>query len=342
MSLADALAGALAKGKVKSDENKDLGLFLSTGVPNIDYALSGSYRGGGYKSSRVHEIAGPPSAGKTQIATSVMIEAQRAGGAAAFHDHERTFAENLAVSFGLNNAAGIFTYKRPRTFEESIDQAVDWMEAIRKADVIPFEAPLALVFDSFAAMVPAEKMERGSDAANMREKVALATAASQELPAFCNFVEENNACVLFLNQIRTKPGVVYGDPRYTPGGDSLPFYSSTRAFLSRSMVKDKKTKEVEGQNITMEVIKNKTHRPFEKTGWSFRFKPDGTGYIDIVDSMIDHLVDIGGFEKQGDYLVWDGKKYFRTQITQVVSQRPDAIDVLIAMAEKVQAQRVAA
>lgn len=342
MSLAAALAGALEKGGVKNDTAPTYGLHLSTGVPHIDKLVSGHYRGGGFQSGRIVEIAGPPSAGKTLLAQHVMKEAQLAGGAANFRDHERTFDQNLYAGFGGDITPGVFTYSRPRTFEDSIDGAIDWMRAIRNADVIPFEAPLVCVFDSLAAMVPAEKLfksdgkeiEGDGKAANMRDKVSLAVATSQELPAFSTFVEENNILAIFLNQIRTKPGVTYGDPRYTPGGDSLPFYASVRLFLSRSMERDKKTKEVTGQTVTAETVKNKTYAPFKKDDFIFKFKEDGTGYIDVIDSMIGHLLNLGKIETAGAYIVWDGSKTYRSQLVPKLHQDYQAsLNRLIDMAE---------
>lgn len=343
MSVANALSAALSKGGVKSDEAPTYGLHLSTGIPSIDYQVSGKYRGGGFQSGRIIEIAGPPSAGKTLIAQHVMKEAQRAGGAAAFHDHERTFDQDLFASFGGNIEPGIFTYKRPRTFEGSIDSAVDWMTSIRNAKVIPFEAPLVCVFDSLAAMVPAEKLvrsdgkeiEQDGKGANMREKVGLAVATSQELPAFATFVEENNILAIFLNQIRTKPGVSYGDPRYTPGGDSLPFYASVRIYLSRSM--DKKGKDVIGQTITAETVKNKTHRPFLKEDFVFKFRDDGTGYIDVAASMVEHIgaAKLTALGIQGGaWFTWEGQRIQgKDNFLAHLNKDPDNIEKLIAIAE---------
>ena len=339
MSIANALAAALNKSGVKSDEAKDTGLYLSTGVPNVDHALSGRYRGGGLKTGRIYEIAGPSSSGKTLLAQHVMKEAQLSGGAAAFHDHERTFMQHLFQSFGGSIEPGIFTYKRPRSFEQSLDQAVDWMETIRKAEVIPFEAPLAVAFDSLHAMVPAAKLDRDMEGGqNMKDKLALAMATSAEFPAFATFVEENNIIAIFLNQLRTKPGVVYGDPRYTPGGDSMEFYASARLFLSRSMEKDKTTKEVTGQKVTAETVKNKTHRPFQKASWMFKFKPDGTGYIDVMESMVDHigskvLTDIG--VQGGAWFTWEGKRLQgQANFIEHLNSDPANLDKLIDIAEQ--------
>lgn len=336
-SLAERLAAALAKDGVKSDEAKDHGLYLSTGVPNLDHALSGNYRGGGLKTARIYEIAGPSSSGKTMIAQHVMREAQRMGGAAAFHDHERTFDQKLYQSFGGDITPGVFTYKRPRSFEESLDQSIDWMESLRKSDIIPFEAPLAVVFDSLHAMVPQSKLDRDmSKGQNMKDKLGLAMSTSAEFPAFATFVEENNIIAIFLNQLRTKIGVVYGDPRYTPGGDALEYYASARLFLSRSMEKD--GKDVVGQKVTAETIKNKTHRPFLKASWFFNFKDDGTGYIDIHETMIDHLgAEILKEEgvQSGAWFTWDGQRIQgKDNFIAALHADPTSIEKLIDMAEK--------
>lgn len=340
MSIAAALATALTKGGVQSDEILDDGLFLSTGVPNLDYALSGRYRGGGIKTGRIVEIAGPPSAGKTQLATAVMAQAQKAGGAACFKDHEGSFMLKLAKGLGLDDTPGIWSYNRPRSFELSLDQAVDWMSSIRDAKVIPFEAPLVVVFDSFAGMVPAAKLNRekkDGDGQNMKDNLALAMAASQELPAFNQFVSENNVLAIFLNQLRMKPGVSYGDPRYTVGGESLPYYASLRLFLGREMERDKKTKEVIAQKIKAEAIKNKTHRPFQKTSWEFKWRADGTGYIDVMDSMLDHI----GSEKLtalgiqgGAWYTWEGNRFNGSaNFIAHLNEDPANLEKLIDIAE---------
>jgi recombination protein RecA len=341
MSIASDLAGALSKGGVKSDAAPEYGLFLSTGVPNVDKAISGHYRGGGFRSGRVIEIAGPPSAGKTLLASSCMVAAQKAGGAAAFHDHERTFDQNLAVGFGLDVSEGVWTYKRPRSFEDSIDKAIDWMQSIRDAKVIPFEAPLVCVFDSLAAMVPAEKLDRkpGKDgemgAANMRQKVSLSVATSQELPAFNTYVEENNILAIFLNQIRTKPGVAFGDPRYTPGGDSMDFYASARVWLRANKLK-KAADDLSspGQLVTAETVKNKTYRAWLQAEFIFKYRDDGSGYIDVVDTMIGHLLALGKLETAGAYIIWEGKKMYRPGLLLLLNQDvAKSIEMLTDLAE---------
>jgi recombination protein RecA len=332
------MAAALEKEGIKNDEMKDDGMFLSTGVPNLDYVLSGRYRGGGFKSGRIHEVAGPPSAGKTQLATCVMAQAQKHGGGAKFQDHEGSFMMKLAKGLGVDDSKGVWSYSRPRSFELSLDQSIDWMTSIRR--VVPIELPLVCVFDSFAGMVPAAKLERDKkegEGQNMKDNLALAMAASQELPAFNQFVTENNVCAIFLNQLRMKPGVAYGDPRYTVGGESLPYYASTRLFLGAEKERDKKTKEVECQKIKAETIKNKTHRPFQKTSWDFKWRADGSGYIDVMDSMLDHI----GAEhlsslgiQGGAWFTWEGQRFNgRDNFVAHLNADPENIEKLIDIAE---------
>jgi recombination protein RecA len=335
MSLANALAGALKKAKVTSDEQKDIGCYLSTGLPNVDHVISGRYYGGGFKSSRIVEIASPASAGKTLLAQHIILEAQRAGGAGAFHDHERTFDQALAERFGIDISPGIFTYKRPRSLEGSFNAAIDWMSAIRDAKVIPFEAPLVCVFDSAAAMVPAAMIERDMEGGrNMRDKLSQATAFSQELPAFNTFVEENNILAIFLNQMRKDPTVTHGDPRKTPGGEAMFFYDAVKVYLGRSLDRENKAdkKEVTGQTIRFETVKNKTHRPFQKTEFKFKFNEDGTGYIDKVETMVDHLRELGKLETAGAYIVWEGKKLYKSALLPILNQDPDIMKRLTDIA----------
>ena len=334
MSISEDLAAALSKGGYKSDEIKDIGCYLSTGMPNLDWTLSGKYRGGGFKSARMVEIASPASAGKTLIAQHVIKEAQKAGGAGAFHDHERTFVPALFERFGGKINGGEWTYKRPATFEESLDSAVTWMELIRNADVIPFEAPLVVVFDSLASMVPHAELERDrSQSKNMKEKLSLATATSQELPAFNHFLEQNNILAIFLNQMRIKPGAMGKDPRYTPGGEAPFFYDAVKMYLGRTVHKDK-SGNVTGQTVRSETVKNKTYRHGVKTSFEFKYLEDGTGYIDVIESMLMHLRDIGKLETSGAYVVWDGKKKYLGPLAAELNKDYEAsLERLIDMAE---------
>lgn len=339
-----ALAMAL-KGIV-GENAKQTGIknWLNTGIPELNKALSGRYDRGA-PGGRIIEIFGPASSGKTFIATMIMKAAQQAGGIAGFSDHERSFAPDLAKSLGMDvsDDSGQFVYLRPQTFEESVSTAVNFCEQVRKQKLIPDDAPLVWVFDSVASMIPYEKLfdEKGNRRPpgdyNMRDKLALAAATSQSYPILAQFAEDYNMTVLLLNQIRTKPGVMFGDPTTTPGGNAAEFYASIRISLGRKMITNGKTgdeKEVSGQEITANLVKNKVARPFQKAKWRVLFKEGGGAMVDAVGSTVDFMVRKGLLPKDGKRIEWEGKKLFESQLVEHLKSDPAAFDKLYAMLPK--------
>ena len=317
------LADSLSKAGLSNAENQGATKFLSSGFPPLDHALSGTYKDGGFAQGRMHEIFGPPSAGKTAIATNVMVDAQRQGGFASFMDHERSFAIRLAKLLGLNVDPDYWVYQRPNTFESSIDTiteltlmarglAIKDGEYVKHGDILfPMDKPIVIVFDSLAAMVPMSAWEKDAAKRNMNDNTALARATAAHFPKLNNLSEECNVTLLILNQIRTKIGVMYGDPTTTPGGGAPEFYCSTRTKLGRSILTEgegaKKVKV--GQRIGCEVIKNKISRPFEKVEWDFLWQADGSGKFDVIGGCIEELVKLGKIERAGAWTTWDGKKF---------------------------------
>ncbi|MFA9261829.1 MAG: hypothetical protein ACEQSB_00515 [Undibacterium sp.] len=279
----------------KNDAPSTVDMFLDSGFPPLNYALSGSWDGG-FAVGRIVEISGPPSSGKTAIATMAMISAQKAGGFAAFMDHERSFAEPLAIGLGLNISPSNFVFKKPETFEDSIEIAAKLGSVIRKNKLIDAKAPIVVVFDSLAGMVPQSAMfdakgkERDASTRNMNDNSALARATSAHFPALNQHAEKYNMCLIFLNQVRNKIGVVFGDPRTTPGGDAPKFWASQRVMLGASMIKVATDPKPLGQEVTANVIKNKVSRPFLKASWRFMYQPDGSGRFDFERSMVDFLI----------------------------------------------------
>ena len=338
IKLAAALAGIIGD----SAEQVGIKNWLTTGVPELDAALSGMFDGGA-PGGRMIEIFGPASSGKTFLATMIMKAAQDAGGIAGFSDHERSFEPKLAASLGMdvdpNN--GTFVYKRPETFEESIALATTFAEQVRKQKLIPDDAPLVWVFDSVASMIPYEKLydakgkRRVAGDYNMRDKLALASATSQSYPHLAQWAEDYNMTVILLNQIRMKPGVMYGDPTTTPGGGAAEFYASIRVSLGRKMItngeKDADKKETLGQEITANVVKNKVTRPFQRAKWRVMYNMKGFGaYVDVVSSTLDFLVRKNLIPKDGNYLLWEGKKKYQVQIEKELQGDPDAMKKLRA------------
>jgi protein RecA len=298
--------------------------WLDTGFPVLNNA-SGARWEAGFPVGRVIEVAGPPSAGKTAIATAAMAAAQKAGGLAGFMDHERSFSLRLAPKLGLNPEER-FVYKKPKTFEESVAIFHLAVKTVRDKKLIPVEAPICWVFDSLAAMVPHAVLfddkgnPRDPKTRNMRDNVALASACSAHFPAIAQIAEEYGVCVIFLNQFRNKIGVTFGDPRKTTGGDSPAYYFSQRLWLSASQVK--KGTEVVGMEVTGKFMKNKVARPFATATWYFMFEPDGTGRFDREKSMIEFLTEqkiLPAGSKAGN-VEWGGKQYPKDTLAKAIRE----------------------
>ncbi|CCG43337.1 RecA family protein [Magnetospirillum molischianum] len=332
-SPADVLAEALLKTVGGNDEVQEVRGWIDTGYPPLNYAISGSYNGG-MPMGRIIEMFGPPSSGKTAIATNVMKNAQKAGGFAMFFDHERSFDKRLAEKMGLDTSPGRFLFKTPRTYEESTTIAIKAAKTIRDAKALPEDAPIVVVFDSLASMIPQSKADKDATDFNMNDNTALARATSANFNALALHAEEMNILIIFLNQARTKIGVMFGDPTTTPGGNAPEFYASVRIKLGRSMLTagtgEDKTKI--GQRIGAECVKNKVNRPFLKASWDFLFQPDGTGKFDVVGSLVDYLVAVGALEKGKAHITWtDGKSYFRKALVEKLEADPTGVEQLKAL-----------
>ena len=306
-----------------NDEEATVSQFLDSGFPVLNHA-SASRWDAGFPVGRVIEIAGPPSSGKTAIATAAMAAAQKAGGVAGFMDHERSFSLTLAPRLGLDTTPGRLVYKKPHTFEESVAIFNLAVTTIRQKKLIAKTAPMCWVFDSLAAMVPHSVLYddkgnlRDPQKRNMNDNTALSRATSAHFPAIAQMAEEHNVCVIFLNQLRTKIGVVFGDPRKTTGGDTPAYYFSQRIWLSASQIK--KGTEVVGMEVKGKFVKNKVSRPFVEASWFFMFEPDGTGRFDREKSMIEFLAAEGILPagSKGGTVIWEGKQYPKDTLANAI------------------------
>lgn len=300
----------------ENDKQQEVTVWLDTGYPPLNKAISGVSTQG-LPCGRIIEIFGASQCGKTAIATRAMASAQQAGGLACLMDHEHSFDLTQARSLGLDDKEA-WVYKQPETFEASIDMAVAIGRYVREKKAIPPEAPIIVVFDSLASMVPKSKMydakgkAKSSEDYSMHDNTALARATSAAFPALAQMADKYNMCLVFLNQTRVKPGVAYGDPNTTPGGNAPEYYASLRIGLSREMIKDKTTKDLLGQTVNAVVRKNRMYQPFKRASWNFMFREDGSGYFDVIGSMVELLADSGVLERSGNGYIWtDGKKYMK-------------------------------
>lgn len=303
--------------------------WLDTGYAPLNMALTGRPREG-LPAGRIVQMYGDSSSGKTVISVDLMIAAQKAGGLALFMDHERTFMKDLAAKRGLNLTKGYFSLQYPRTFEESITKAVKWARLIRENEMVPPSAPLVIIFDSLNSMVPQSKMEKEMDELKMNDKLALAASCSSVFPALAVHAEETDCLMVFLDQIRQDPGVMFGDNTKTSGGKAPGFYSTIRIALSRKVIKE--GGEEQGQSITAKIVKNKVGRPFRIAEWDFLFQEDGSGFLDRIGGMVDFLVKVGALKKTGAYIEYGSKKYHRGPLVEAL-RKADAYEALVQLLE---------
>lgn len=322
MSTLEDLAKSLEKAIGANDKAQEVVNWLDTGYPPFNEILGGDGFTTGIPFGRIVEMFGPSSSGKTAIATLLMIEAQRQGGVAMFMDHENTFDVGMATEMGLRTDFPFWIYKRPDTWEESNTWAMKAAEVIRNSKAIPPEAPIIVVFDSVASMIPKSVFEKGIDELTMNDTTALSRVSSTTLKSVNQFTSKMNATMLYLNQIRTKIGVVFGDPTTTPGGGAMEFYSSIRLSLGRTRVMEEEDgkKQMVGQVITVKTVKNKVTRPFQEVKLNMMFNESGGIEFDAVATMVDYLLDRGQLDYAKPYITWAGKKYHKKQFIKFIKE----------------------
>jgi recombination protein RecA len=295
----EAAAAAIIKAIGDESDHAEIQGYLDTGYPPLNERLSGD-PDLGLPYGRIVEVYGDSGTGKTAWAVQMMIAAQRVGGAGILMDHERAFNKELARSNGLNVEAPYFTYRIPETFEDSTSKAMRIATIIREHKAIPADAPIVCVFDSVAAMIPMSVLydsktgkRREIDSMTMNDSSALSRAASNCVKIVNQEMARLNCISIFLNQIRTKIGVVYGDPTTTPGGAAWKFFATTRLELSRKLVKEGADKKVTGQIVNFHTKKNRMERPFQDIDMLLTFPEEGGAVFDTTASMLGLLVEEG-------------------------------------------------
>lgn len=326
------LAAEIMKAIGENDETSTVKIWLDTGFPPLNRIVSGRFDGG-MPVGRVIELSGAESSGKTAIANECMKSAQKAGGIAAFWDHERSFDTRLAEQSGLDVSPGRFVFKRGKTYEQTVVETIKLLRVVREKELIAKDAPIVMVWDSLASMVPQQIAEKAADALNMNDNTALARATSASFKLIAQACDDYNAMLIVLNQTRTKIGVMFGDPTTTPGGDAVKFYCSVRIRLGRSMIKRSASDSTKvGQRIGAECIKNKVSAPFRKCKWDFMFNEDGTGSFEVEGSLIDYLVDHNLLDVPSKgWLSWDGNKVRKKELVSILKSDPAAMQKIMDM-----------
>lgn len=322
MTSMDDFAAKMAKFKGVEEEE----LYLDMGYAPLNKILGGDYTKG-FPYGRVSEIYGPAASGKTVLATLAMIQAQRQGGMAVFVDWECAFSDRFAQEMGLNTEFPFFHKITPETFEDGIDMALEFVSQIRAEKPIPATAPIVMVFDSIAAAVPKSVMYdskgalRIASSRNMNDNLALAKATSSQLPRVAQLARKFNAIVIFLNQLREKPGVVYGDPTYTPGGKTPEFVATTRLQVSSKKIMEEVAggKEFKGRLMEFKTTKSKSTRPFQTIDMRLVYDDEGRASFDFTLGLIEHLAETGKLKDEKGRITWtDGKTYFKSVLAKKV------------------------
>ena len=307
------------KGSVMrlGEENIEKIEVIPTGSLSLDLALGV----GGYPRGRIIEIYGPESSGKTTLAIHAIAEAQKAGGMAAFIDAEHAFDRFYAAKLGVN--VNNLIVSQPDNGEQALEIAD---QLIRSAAID------ILVVDSVAAPTPKAEIE-GDMGDN---KVGLqARLMSQALRKLTSTISKTNTTCIFINQLREKIGVLFGNPETTTGGNALKFYSSVRLDIRRiTSIKD--GDDVVGNQVRVKVVKNKVAPPFRKAEFEILF---GEG-ISKVGEILDLAVMLDVIQKSGSWFSYAGSKLAqgRDSVKQVLKDNPELCDeiagkVRTAMAE---------
>ena len=258
---------------------------ISTGSIGLDIALGI----GGVPQGRVIEIFGPESSGKTTLTLQVIAECQKAGGTAAFIDADHALDPLYAKKLGVN--VDELLLSQPDTGEQALEVA-DMLVKSQSVDL--------LVIDSVAALTPRAEIEgeMGDHHVGLQARLM-----SQALRKITGNIQRSNATVIFINQIRMKIGVMFGNPETTSGGNALKFYSSVRLDIRR-IGAVKEGEEVIGNETRVKVVKNKVSPPFTKAEFQILY---GKG-INVEGEIIDFGQKLGLIEKAGSWYSYDDEK----------------------------------
>jgi recombination protein RecA len=275
---------------------------VSTGSLGLDIALGI----GGLPKGRIIEIYGPESSGKTTLALHVVAEAQKAGGVCAFVDAEHALDPGYARKLGVNIDELLIS--QPDAGEQALEIA-DTLVRSNAVDV--------LVVDSVAALVPRAELEGEMGDSHVGLQARL---MSQALRKLTSSISKSNCIVIFINQIRLKIGVMFGNPETTTGGNALKFYSSVRLDIRRiGSIKDRET--VTGNQTRVKVVKNKMAAPFRVVEFDIMY---GEG-VSKTGELIDLGVQAGVVEKSGSWISYDNQRIGqgRENAKQFLRDRPD-------------------
>lgn len=274
-------------------------------IPSGSIALDHALGIGGYPRGRVVEIYGPESSGKTTLAIHAIAEAQKAGGIAAIIDAEHAFDRTYAKKLGVN--VDTLLISQP----DNGEQALEITDSLIRSGAIDI-----IVIDSVAALTPKAEIEGEMGDSKMGLQARLMSQALRKLTAN---IAKTNTCCMFINQLRDKIGVMFGNPETTTGGNALKFYSSVRVDVRR-MTQLKDGEEATGNRVRAKIVKNKMAPPFRKAEFDIVF---GEG-ISRVGEVIDLGVEFEFIKKSGSWFSYGETKIGqgRDSVKQIFLDNP--------------------
>ena len=274
---------------------------IPTGALSLDYALGI----GGIPRGRVTEVYGPESSGKTTLCLHVIAEAQKTGGLAAFIDAEHALDVNYAKKLGVDTANLLLSQP---DFGEQALEITDTLVRSNAIDII--------VIDSVAALVPRSEIEGEMGDATMAVQARL---MSQALRKLTGAISKSKTAVVFINQLRSKIGIMFGNPETTTGGNALKFYASLRLDIRRiAAIKD--GTEVVGNRTKVKIVKSKVAPPFKEVEFDILYNEG----ISKTGDLIDLAANLGILKKSGSWFTYNEDRFQgREQLKQKLIETPE-------------------
>jgi len=270
---------------------------FSSGTLSLDLAL-----GGGYPKGRIIEIYGPESSGKTTLALHAVAEVQKAGGTAAFVDAEHALDPAYAKKLGVDTENLLVSQP------DNGEQALEIVETLVRSNAVD-----TIILDSVAALVPQAEIDGDMGDAQMGLQARLMSQAMRKLTSI---ISKSKATVIFINQIRMKIGVMFGNPETTTGGNALKFYASQRIDIRR-IGQIKAGEDVIGNRVRVKVVKNKIAPPFKTAEFDIMFNQGISRTGDTLDLAVnnDIIAKSGAFFKYNDATIGQGREATKKYLT---------------------------